>query len=262
MQPGKPVPDNEFTVILRPRRRVGWKTVYVLSGGLGVLLVALVALVGLWWSVQAPSPYPPVPVYLASEAAIAAHRDSRTTVFRFAANPRILVIDYASLREQGLTLNRIAALVEKAGLPHDRVLDTPALNTAITQAGETIESYYYGHDYGARDLAQFFALADRDGIRLDDDEERLRVLLRQEALAAGTPPGAVISLAQTSPDGVDAFTRRVILRHESVARRVLHQPGLCRVRPPVLGGRARRRHSARRSGAFSAGSATTPRSRS
>ncbi len=151
---------------------------------------------------------------MASEIEIAAHTASRTTVFRFAANPRILVIDYASLREQGQTLNRIAAFFEKAGLPHDRVLDTAALNTAIAQAGETVESYYYGHDYGVRDLAQFFAAADRDGIRLGEDEERLRVLLHQEALADGARPGAVISLSQTSPDGVDAFTRRVILRHE------------------------------------------------
>ena len=151
---------------------------------------------------------------LASEAEIAAHTASRTAAFRFAANPRILVIDYASLREQGLTLNRIAAFVEKAGLPHDRVLDTAALDAAITRSGETVESYYYGHDYGSHDLAQFFALADRDSIRLGEDEERLRALLHQQALIDATRPGAVISLPQPSADGVDAFTRRVILRHE------------------------------------------------
>lgn len=208
MHSGKPAPDNEPTVILRPRRHARLLGVYLIVGGLGSLLAAL----AVWWvTAQAP---PAVPVQPASEAAIAAHTDTRTTVFRFAANPRILVIDYASLREQGLTLNRIAALVEKAGLPHDRVLDTAALNTAIAQAGETVESYYYGHDYGARDLAQFFALADRDGIRLGEDEKRLRVLLHQEALFDGSRPGAVISLAQISPNGVDAVSRRVILRHE------------------------------------------------
>ncbi len=201
------------------RRRAAWPHVATaLAAGLGILLVTLS---GWWLSSQVASPGRPAPpdrpslaVTTASEAEIAAHTDTRTTVFRFAANPRILVIDYASLREQGLSLNRIAALVEKAGPPHDRVLNTAALDAAIAQAGETIESYYYGHDYGARDLAQFFALADRDRIPLDDDEERLRVLLRQEALFDGARPGAVISLVQTSPDGVDNFTRRVILRHE------------------------------------------------
>ncbi len=44
------------------------------------------------------------------------------TVFRFAPNPRILVLDFASLLDQGRMLNRIAALVEKSGLPHDRLL--------------------------------------------------------------------------------------------------------------------------------------------
>lgn len=207
MPAGHPGRDSQDTLILRPRHPVRRRPLLASLAGLGVLLSALAG----WWLAPEP-PAPALPT--ASEAEIAAHTASRTTVFRFAANPRILVIDYASLREQGLMLNRIAAFVEKAGLPHDRVLDTPALNAAITRSGETIESYYYGHDYASRDLAQFFALADRDAIRLGGDEERLRTLLHQQALLDGSRPGAVISLVQTSPGEVDAFTRRVILRHE------------------------------------------------
>lgn len=217
MQHRKPIPDDQDTVILRRGPLIARRPLVILLAGLGVLLVALTG-----WCLTIPvrpptpasHPTPAMAVPLATEAEIAAHTAPHTTVFRFAANPRILVIDYASLREQGLMLNRIAAFVEKAGLPHDRVLDTTALNTAITQSGETIESYYYGHDYGSHDLTQFFALADRDSIRLDEDEERLRVLLHQVALFDSTQPGAVISLPQTSPDGIDAFTRRIILRHE------------------------------------------------
>ncbi len=212
MPQGEPNSGDETTVILPPRRRAGRRWVVLLLAGLGGPLLALA---GWWLSTPGASPGPPaVPVRLASEAVIAANSCACTTVFRLAANPHILVIDYASLRAQGLSLNRVAALVEKAGQPHDRVLSTPALNTAIAQAGETIESYYYGHDYGARDLAQFFALADRDGVRLGDDEEQLRALLHQQGVFDGARPGAVISLVQTSPDGADAFTRRVILRHE------------------------------------------------
>ena len=82
-------------------------------------------------------------------------------MFRFAANPRILVLDFASLREQGMMLNRVAALVEKAGLPHDRVLTDSELDQAIHAQGDTVETFYYGHDYSAAALVRFFALADR-----------------------------------------------------------------------------------------------------
>ena len=58
-----------------------------------------------------------------------------------------------------MTLDRVAAFVEKANVPHDRLLDDAALNAAITASGDTVASYYYGHDYQAADLAQFFALA-------------------------------------------------------------------------------------------------------
>ena len=210
MYPVRPTPDDHDTVILRRDRRPGRRRpLLVLFAGLGLLLTGLTG----WWLTPGPAhPAPAVP--LASEAEIAAHTASRTSVFRLAANPRILVIDYASLREQGLAFNRVAALIEKAGLPRDRVLDTAALEAAITRSGETVESYYYGHDYAAHDLAQFFALADRDAIRLGDDEERLRALLRQQTLFDTSQPGAVISLPQSSPDGVNPFTRRVILRHE------------------------------------------------
>ncbi len=206
-----PVPDNHDTVILRRAARVPRRPLVILLAGLGVLLVALT---GWYLTIPVRPDRPALAVNLATEAEIAAHTATHTTVFRFAANPRILVIDYATLREQGQTLNRIAAFVEKAGLPHDRVLDTTALDAAIRQSGETTESYYYGHDYGSHDLTMFFALADRDSIRLGEDEERLRALLHQQALFDGTQPGAVISLPQTTPDGIDAFTRRVILRHE------------------------------------------------
>ena len=71
------------------------------------------------------------------------------TVFRFASDPRILVLDFASLLEQGRMLNRVAALVEKSGLPHDRVLTTSKSTAAIRASGDTVETFYYGHDYGA-----------------------------------------------------------------------------------------------------------------
>ena len=77
-------------------------------------------------------------------------------MFRFADNPAILVLDFASLHEQGKMLNRVAAFVEKARLPHDRVLTDSELDAAIQAKGDTVETFYFGHDYAAASLARFF----------------------------------------------------------------------------------------------------------
>jgi hypothetical protein len=137
------------------------------------------------------------------------------TVFRFASNPRILVLDFASLLDQGRMLNRVAALVEKSGLPHDRVLTSFELAAAIRASGDTVETYYYGHDYDAPSLIRFFALADRDNIRLVGEEDRLGRLIRQAGWFEPNAQAALISIPQ---DGADAHVtqagRATILHHE------------------------------------------------
>jgi hypothetical protein len=171
-----------------------------------------------WWAgavVQRPSPAAAdIPVLVGSETEIVAHTAVRPTAFRLAANPRILVIDSPTLHAQGLMLNRIAAFVEKAGLPRDRVLGDAALQQAIAQTGETTETYYIGHDYAAADLARFFAAADRDRVALGAEEERLRSMLRREELLAAASVSAVLSVPRAAPGSIDDQTRRVILRHE------------------------------------------------
>jgi hypothetical protein len=137
------------------------------------------------------------------------------TVFRFAPNPRILVLDFASLLEQGRMLNRVAALVEKSGLPHDRVLTGFELAAAIRASGDTVETYYYGHDYDAASVVRFFALAGRDNIRLVDEEDRLGRLIRQAGWFEPNAEAALISIPQV---GANAFVTRAaraaILHHE------------------------------------------------
>lgn len=183
---------------------------------------------------EAPAP-PPAPARLdpsrlADVAAILASQATTLTVFRLADNPRILVLDFPSLAEQGRMLNRIAALVEKAGLPRDRVLTDAELASAIAERGETPETFYFGHNYRSADLARFFALAARDGIVLNEAERRLAELLAETGLAAAGPDGvlrpqaetAVISLTAAEVPGrsaggrvvVDAGVRAAILRHE------------------------------------------------
>ena len=158
---------------------------------------------------------PALPVEIATEQQIRDHAPAGLSVFRFTDNPRILVLDFASLHEQGRMLNRVAALVEKAGLPRDRVLTDGQLGEAIRSQGDTVETFYYGHDYGAESLVRFFALADRDRIELNPEEEQLRALLHQEGWFAPGANAALISLTAAGADAkVTLGARIAILRHE------------------------------------------------
>jgi hypothetical protein len=159
---------------------------------------------------------PPVfAIETANEQQIRDHVPTGLTIFRFADNPRILVLDFAALHEQGMMLNRVAALIEKAGLPRDRVLTDEALDAAIHSQGDTVETFYYGHDYSAASLARFFTLADSEDIKLDPEEERLRAMLHQEGWFMPGLNAGLISLPAVGADPkVTAATRAAILRHE------------------------------------------------
>lgn len=151
---------------------------------------------------------------IATQADILAHRANTPTMFRLDVNPRIFVADFPNLDQQGAAFNRTAALIEKAGLPRDRVLDDAALSAAITRSGDTPGTYYYGHNYRGRDLERFFALAERDGIRLTPEETWLRQeIARIRRLVPAPGEFAVISVPGLE-ERVDDAMRRAILQHE------------------------------------------------
>jgi hypothetical protein len=161
----------------------------------------------------------PIPIQTADAAQIldhvAAPGDPRLTVFRFAPNPRILVLDFQSLHDQGLMLNRVAAFAEKNGLPHDRVLTNQELADAIRASGDTVDTYYYGHDYGVDELIRFFALVEREHIQETPGEKVLRRLLRQEGWFEPDARGGLISIPRVGADkNVTMRARATILRHE------------------------------------------------
>jgi hypothetical protein len=167
----------------------------------------------------APSASPEFSIQTATEQQILDHVAPAgapdPTVFNFAPNPRILVLDFASLLGQGRMLNRVAALAEKSGLPHDRLLNDIELDTAIRSNGDTVETFYYGHDYGSPELIRFFALADRDNIRLMGDEDRLGRLIRQAGWFGPEVHAALISIPQVGADEhVTRLARTTILHHE------------------------------------------------
>jgi len=124
-----------------------------------------------------------------------------------------VVIDFPNLNVQGLMLDRVAALIEKAHLPRNRVLDDVELNEEIYNCGDTIASYYYGHDYKAADLRKFFTLAAADGVQLNAEELWLKGLLGQLGWLAPDAVGAIITLPGAAPPVTEEM-RAVILHHE------------------------------------------------
>jgi hypothetical protein len=158
---------------------------------------------------------PTIPIRTADEATIRANRSADLDVFRFAQNKAILVLDFASLKRQGAMLNRIAAMAEKVGAPHDHPLNDADLDHAIRAGGDTPENFYYGHDYSAAELSQFFTMADQEKLVLSSDEEWMRRLLRQEGFFEPGSRGALITIpAQGAASDIDAATREAILHHE------------------------------------------------
>jgi len=154
-----------------------------------------------------------VPPPLLDAQAIVSHRAAVPTVWRWAANPLVWVLDFPSLELQGLGMNRIAALVEKGRTPRDRVLDDDALAAAIAADRRTTASWYFGHNYRASDVLRMFELAARDGIRLNPQERWVEEQLRLALQVDRGRDSAILTIPGIGPQ-VDENLRRTILLHE------------------------------------------------
>jgi hypothetical protein len=160
-------------------------------------------------------------------------------VARLLENTAVLVIEFPTLAEQGAALNRVAALLEKADAPRDRVLTDAELAALIARAGGNARTFYQGHDYEGSGLVRFFALAKAQGLRLNPQEERLRQVLVDTGMLLASADGlkpdgaqALISFTATQPDdpstpadeAVDERRRDAILRHEASHGRFYTRP--------------------------------------
>lgn len=182
----------------------------ILLGGIAAGLVMIAG--GLLWQREAPHP-PALVVREASADTILANRADGISFFRLAGNPRIVILDFADPAPQARMFDRLAALVERAGLPRDRILT--AAETAQALAAETAgpEGFYWGHDYAAASVARFMTLAARDGVALTAEEAVLRQLAEQEGWLTAAPVAGVISVARAGP-AVTEEMRACILAHE------------------------------------------------
>jgi hypothetical protein len=176
----------------------------------------------LWPATRQPAPPPAqptnpialqVPLQTATIAAIAAHRGTTPTLFRLQEDRAVLVLDFPELHAQAQMLNRVAALIEKADMPRDRVVTETELDAHIQAIGGTPDAYYYGHDYRAADLVRFFQLAEAQAVPLNLHEKWLKDLLIQQGWFNPAAVGALISISGPTAD-IDATSRSTILRHE------------------------------------------------
>jgi hypothetical protein len=164
--------------------------------------------------VAMPVPVRPAGPPLMSEAEILNFHPREPSVIRLRQEPRIFVLVFPDLESQGAALNRVAALIEKRGLPRDRVLNDAELAAAIRSAGHTPATYYFGHNYRGTDLARFFDLADRQGIALNAGERWVREQM-VSLPGFGVPVGDTAFISVPGLDArVDETTRRAILHHE------------------------------------------------
>jgi len=158
---------------------------------------------------------PPFHIRTGDRAEILAADPQHLLIFRYRNDPHIVVLDFPSLHQQGQMLNRVAAFVEKAGIPHDRVLTDAELSDAIKASGSSPDDYYYGHDYRAADLVRFFHLLALDHVAPNPEERRLRALLGFLHWFAPGADGAIITLpGPGKAAGLDASGRATILEHE------------------------------------------------
>jgi hypothetical protein len=124
---------------------------------------------------------------------------------RFKANPAIVVIEYPNLHEQGLAMNRLAAMFEKRMARRDRVPTEAELAELMRRSGDSVASFYQGHDYPAAKVARFFSLAEAQHVTLNAQEMQLRSLMLEAELITR---GGADSYQSAGQPGGRQFHRR------------------------------------------------------
>ena len=181
--------------------------------------------------------HPALEIRTATEQEILRNVATGLTVFRFAADQRILVLDFASLHQQGMMLNRVAALIEKAGQPRNRVLTAAEL-----AAGDPCRRRHAGNlllrPRLQRRVAAAFLHAGGRGAICRSTRKRRRCAscsIRSDWFKPDVHGGLDFDPGGRCRRQRDAVGARHHPASRAVARHVLRRPGLCRVRASASG---------------------------
>lgn len=207
------------------RSPLKWLPLWVLAALLGWLIAAQFG-AGLLHEGHAGQAQP---LRQASAAELLAGNSSDWRVVRLLGIADIVVIEFPGLAEQGAAMNRLAALVEKAGAPRDRLLDDAQLQQLMAHSRDNAQTFYQGHDYRSAALARFFQMARQQRLALNPQEQRLFQMLVGAGMLSDGPDAVVatgeqvlISFSATQPDdpatpmdeSLDLRRRESVLYHE------------------------------------------------
>jgi hypothetical protein len=203
--------DPDATHSLRAKRKPRLRPLPV-----AVALALLLAVLGVFATRHLAGLQDPSATVLptADEATLLAAPTEKLSLWRFSADPRIVVAIFPTLHGQALALNRVAAFVERPGVPRDHVLNDAALAAAMGHTPFMFDTYYYGHDYRSTDLARFYATADKDHAALNESERGLRALLSAAGFFEDHTETALITLPPHGDGLLDPSARMTILHHE------------------------------------------------
>lgn len=185
---------------------------------------------GVWLAVAVAGPVAAAPQFSQGNtvAQVEATHSSDVVIHTLANNSDIIIFDFPSLAQQGRTFNRMVAMIERLGAPHDRVLTNQELADFIRSLGRLPTTFAFGNDFRVSECVRFFNLAADGGIELNQDENTLKDFLVANDLMKekynfyqGTWPDKVIlSLPQVQAGGssngvaISPEIRAAIMKHE------------------------------------------------
>lgn len=200
----------------------------VLSTSLIRRAAALLPLLCACMLAQADSPSPLRQLPQLSKEEIRERRPPGFAAYLLRGSDRTVVLDFPSLREQGLMFGRVILFIERDGTPRDRVMSVREMEDWLAQYRLRRDTLTVGNNFRTVELARFFNAVRRQGDRLTPDEKflhdwllRMQLLVRSGGGVKATDEQAiVITVPQPSRiDGCPPCTvlpahRAAILEHE------------------------------------------------
>jgi hypothetical protein len=103
--------------------------------------------------------------------------DARLRLFTITDHPGLYVMHAPSLAEQGAMFSRVVALLERRGMPRDRVVTMAAIATHARPFGTDPAGLTAGNNFSAAEIAHFFEVAREQHVVLTSGERTLQTIL-------------------------------------------------------------------------------------